>query len=101
MEGSDNQRAFKCVERGAGWLRLDGLDTTHLKKNSRDFYIHSEAIKGTQLRWHGKSLILKNFAGNFTSRNGKLHGKVQLLLSVSFLVKVSLFTIFLSSLQES
>ena len=70
MEGIDNKRAFKCVELGVGWLRLDGLDTTHLKKNSWNCEIHSEAIKGTQLRWLSKSLILKNFAGNSTSRNG-------------------------------
>ena len=79
MEGSDNKRAFKCVERGIGWLRLDGLDTTHLNKNSWNSEIHSEAIKGTQLRWHSKSLILNNFSGNCTSLNGTLHGKVQLL----------------------
>ena len=48
MEGSDNNRAFKCVEREVGWLPLDGLDTTHLNKNSWNCEIHSEAIKGTQ-----------------------------------------------------
>ena len=87
MEGSDNKRAVKCVESWVGWLLLDGLDTTHLKKNSWNGEIHSEAIKGTQLRWHSKSLILKNFAGNSASRNGTLHGKVQLLrpeMNVSF-----------------
>ena len=62
MEGSDNERVFKCVERGVCWLRLDGLDTTHLKKNSWNCEIHLEAIKGTQLMWHSKSFILKNFA---------------------------------------
>ena len=77
MEGSGNKRLFKCVERGVCWLRLDGLDTTHFKKNSCE--IHVEAIKGTQLWWHSKSFILKNFARNSTSRNGTLHGKVQLL----------------------
>ena len=75
MEGADNKRAFKCVERGVRWLHLDGVDTTHFKKNSWNCEIHSDAIKGTQLRWHSKSLILKNFAGNSTSRNGTLHGK--------------------------
>ena len=79
MEGSVNKGAVKCVESGVGWLRLDGLDTTHLKKNSWNCEIHSESIKGTQLRWHSKSLILKNFAGNSTSHTGTLHGKVQLL----------------------
>ena len=48
MEGSDNKRAFKCAERKVGWLRLDGLDTTHLNKNSWNCEIHSEAVKGTQ-----------------------------------------------------
>ena len=62
MEGSDNERVFKCVERGVCWLRLDGLDTTHLKKNSWNCEIHVEAIKRTQLMWHSKSFILKNFA---------------------------------------
>ena len=69
MEGSDNKRAFKCVERGVRWLRLDGLDATHFEKE------FVEAIKGTHLRWHSKSLILKNFVGNSTSRNGTLYGK--------------------------
>ena len=76
MQGNDNKRAVRCVKSGVGWLRLDGLDTTYLKKSCE---MHSEAIKGTQLRWHSKSLTLKNFAGNSTSRNGTLHGKVQLL----------------------
>ena len=67
--------AFKCAEHGVRWLRLDGLDTTHSKKNSWNSEIHLEAIKGTQMRWHSKSLILKNFGGNSTSRNGTLHGK--------------------------
>ena len=87
MEGSDNKTAFKCVERGVRWLRLDRLDITHSKNNSWNCEIHSETIKGTQLRWHSKSLILKNFAGNSASRNGTLHGKVQLLrpeMNVSF-----------------
>ena len=70
MEGSDNKRAVKCVENWVGWLRLNGLDTTHLKKNSWNAERHSEAIKGTQLRRHSKSLM---------SRNGTLHGKVHLL----------------------
>ena len=65
MEGSDNKRAVKCIESWVGWLRLDGLDTTHLKKKSWNGEIHSEAIKGTQLRWHSKSLMLKNFAANW------------------------------------
>ena len=76
MEGSDDKRDFKCVERGVCWLRLDGLDTTHLNMNSRNCEILSEATKGTQLRSHNKSFIL-----NSTSRNGTLHGKVQLLRS--------------------
>ena len=79
MEGSVKKRAFKCVEHGVRWLHLDGLDATHLKDNSWNCEIHSEAIKGTQLRWLSKSLILKNFAGNSTSHTGTLHGKVQLL----------------------
>ena len=67
MEGTDNKRAFNCVERGVGWL--------HLNKNSWNCEMYSEAIKGTQLRWLSKSLTLKNFAKNSTSRNGTLHGK--------------------------
>ena len=74
MQGSDDKRDFKCVERGVCWLRLDGLDTIHLNMNSRNCEIHSEAIKGTQFRSHSKSFIL-----NSTPRNGTLHDKVQLL----------------------
>ena len=78
MEGSDDKRDFKCVERGVFWLRLDGLDTTHLNMNSRNCEIHSEAIKGTQLRSHSKSFIL-----NSTSRKARFNcsGQNSLLCS--------------------
>ena len=76
---ASKKRAFKCVEHGVRWLHLDGLDTTHLKDNSWNCEIHSEAIKGTQLRWHSKSLTLKNFRGNSTSRIAHYTAKVQLL----------------------
>ena len=79
MEGSDNKRVLKCVKGRVYWLRQDGLDTTHLKKNSWNCEILVEAIKGTQLRWHSKAFILKNFAGDPTTLNGIPHGKVQLL----------------------
>ena len=74
MEGSDDKRDFKCVEREVCLLRLDGLDITHLNMNLRNCEILSEAIEGTQLRSHSKSFIL-----NSTFRNGTLYGKVQLL----------------------
>ena len=78
-ERKRKKRAFKYVECGVRWLHLDGLDTTHLKDNSWNCEIRSEAIKGTQLRWHSKSLTLKNFRGNSTSRIAHYTEKVQLL----------------------
>ena len=47
MEGTDNKRVFKCVEGGVYWLRLGGLNTTLLKKNTWNCEILVEAIKGT------------------------------------------------------